>query len=523
MIRFPLWKIVLILLCVVAGFAYAAPNLLPKDQIEAWQAKVPSFVPSRTVSLGLDLQGGSHLMLEVGTDVAIRDNAENVVQALRSELRSRKIPYTSLRATPNGLNLTLRNASDMSEAHKAIRKMDPEVDIVDGSTSGSTTVTFTDARIKQIKDHAIDQSIEIVRRRIDETGTREPVIARQGENRIVLQLPGLQDPERVKEILGKTAKLGLHLMDTGSTLTGTAKVGMDMLPVQDAPPGQKLPVEKRAMVTGDMLTNAQPGFNQNSQPVVNFQLNALGAKRFCDVTTANVNKPFAIVLDGVIISYPVINEPICGGSASISGQFTVQETADLALLLRAGALPAPLKIVEERTVGPTLGSDSVAAGKKACLMSLLFVIIFSITVYGLFGVFASVALAINMIMLMAVMSMLQATLTLPGIAGMVLAIGLAVDGNVLVFERIKEELRAGRSVLQAIDIGYERARTTIIDSNLTALISALILFSFGTGPIKGFAVTTAIGVGTAYFASMMLTRLMVVSWVRWKKPKEIAA
>jgi preprotein translocase subunit SecD len=272
-----------------------------------------------------------------------------------------------------------------------------------------------------------------------------------------------------------------------------------------------------------MLTTAQPSFNQNGQPIVSFSLNALGAKRFCDATKENVGKPFAIVLDEVIVSAPNINEAICGGAAQISGAFTVQETSDMALLLRAGALPAPLKIVEERTVGPTLGSDSVEAGKKACIWALVFVIVFACTVYGLFGVFASIALLVNMTLLVAIMSMLQATLTLPGIAGMVLAIGLAVDGNVLVFERIKEELRAGRGILSAIDTGYARARTTIIDSNLTALISALMLFSFGTGPIKGFAVTTCIGVATAYFASMMLTRLMVITFLRVKKPKVIEA
>ncbi|HEY8963270.1 MAG TPA: protein translocase subunit SecD [Alphaproteobacteria bacterium] len=520
MIRFPLWKVIVILLMVVGAFAYAAPNLFPREKMDAWQAKVPSFVPSRTVSLGLDLQGGSHLMLEVGLDVAVRDQSDNLSQALRAELRSRKLPYSTLRTAPTGAKLVLRNPSDAEEAHKAIRRIEPDVDIVDGD-AGAIDVTFTENRMKQIKDRAIEQSIEIVRRRIDETGTREPVIARQGENRIVLQLPGLDNPERVKELLGKTAKLGFHLVDA-SAITGSPKVGVDLLPMQDNPT-QKIPVAKRALITGDMLDNAQPSYNQQGQPVVNFKFNAMGTKRFCDASRANVGKPFAIVLDEEVISAPVIREAICGGSGEISGGFTVQESNDLALLLRAGALPAPLKIVEERTVGPTLGSDSVAAGKKACMMALLFVVIFSCTVYGLFGVFASIALLVNMVMLMAIMSMLQATLTLPGIAGIVLAIGLAVDGNVLVFERVKEELRAGRGVLQAVDIGYERARTTIIDSNLTALISALILFSFGTGPIKGFAVTTSIGVATAYFASMMFTRLMVVSWIRWKKPREIAA
>ncbi|MCB1538303.1 MAG: protein translocase subunit SecD [Rhodospirillales bacterium] len=520
MIRIPLWKVALILLVCLAGFIYAAPNLMTRAQADAWAAKVPSFVPSRTVNLGLDLQGGSYLMLQVGLDDAIHDQADNAMQAARSELRTRKIGYSSLRVTPTGFVVVLRNPTDTDAARSAFRKADPELDLTDDG-HGTITAVFSEAKLKAIKDHAIEQSIEIVRRRVDETGTREPSIAREGEDRIVVQLPGLGDPEHVKNLLGKTAKLGFQLVDSDAAMTGKPGLGDVMLPMQEYP-GQSLPVQKNAMITGDMLVNAQPSFNQNGQPVVTFQLNTLGAKRFCDVTTQNVGKPFAIVLDNVVISAPRINEPICGGSGQISGSFTVQTSSDLALLLRAGALPAPLKIVEERTVGPTLGSDSVAAGKKACVMALVFVIVFACTVYGLFGVFASLALLMNMVLLIAVMSMLQATLTLPGIAGIVLAIGLAVDGNVLVFERIKEELRAGRSILAAVDTGYERAKTTIIDSNLTALISALILFSFGTGPIKGFAVTTSIGVGTAYFASMMLTRLMVVGFLRWKKPKAIA-
>lgn len=513
MIRFPLWKVLLILAICLGGIIYAAPNLFPKDQ-------VPGFLPSKTVALGLDLQGGSHLMLEVGIDVAIRDQADNAMQGLRSELRAQKIGYSSLRATPTGMIVILREPADAENARRAIRKVDIGMDITEGQDgANSIAAKFSNERLKQITDHAIEQSIEIVRRRVDETGTREPVIARQGENRIVVQLPGLTDPERIKELLGKTAKLGFHMVDMESSVTGRAGVGDLLLPMQENPQ-QKMAVDKRALVSGDMLTNAQPAF-RDGMPVVTFQFNAIGARRFCEATRDNVGKPFAIVLDEVIISAPRINEAICGGSGEISGGFTVQQSNDLSLLLRAGALPAPLTIVEERTVGPTLGSDSVEAGKKACIYALLFVIAFACLSYGLFGIFASFALIMNMVLLMAVLSGLQATLTLPGIAGMVLAIGLAVDGNVLVFERIKEELRAGRSILSAVDIGYERARTTIIDSNLTALISALILFSFGTGPIKGFAVTTSIGVATAYFASMMLTRMIMIGWLRWRKPKVI--
>ncbi len=520
MIRIATWKIVLILLACVLAFAWAAPNILSKEQAAAWEAKAPSFLPTKRVSLGLDLQGGSHLMLQVAIDEALKDQLVNEVQAARNALRSGKIEYTAFRSQKDGFSITLKNADQMGAAKSAIRKMDPDLDI-DEPTPGTLEARFTEAKVKAFTSHVIEQSIEIVRRRVDETGTREPVIARQGQDRIVVQVPGLSDPEYLKELLGRTARLSFQLVDTDGSMTGRAGIGSTLLPMQESP-GQKLAVKKEELITGAMLTDAQPNF-QDGMPAVSFRLNALGAKRFCDVSKANVGKPFAIVLDQTIISAPNIREAICGGSGQISGSFTVQEATDLALLLRAGALPAKLTIVEERTVGPTLGSDSVEAGKKACIFALLFVIVFACTVYGLFGVFASIALVVNMVMLMAVMSVLQATLTLPGIAGMVLAIGLAVDGNVLVFERIKEELRAGRSILSAVDTGYERAKTTIIDSNLTALISALILFSFGTGPIKGFAVTTSIGVGTAYFASMMLTRLMVVTYLRMAKPKQIAA
>ena len=520
MIRIASWKVVLILLACVAAFAWAAPNVLSPDKAAAWQTKAPSFLPSKRVSLGLDLQGGSYLMLQVAVDEALHDQLINEVQAARNALRAAKIEYTSFRPEKDGFNITLKDTSQSEAARTAIRKMDADL-VVESAPDNSIESKFSDTKMKAFVTHVIDQSIEIVRRRVDETGTREPVIARQGEDRIVVQVPGLSDPEYLKELLGRTAKLSFQLVDTEASATGHPRLDDETFAMQDNPI-QQLAVNKEELITGGMLTDAQPSF-EDGTPAVSFKLNALGAKRFCDTTKANVNKPFAIVLDQKIISAPSIREPICGGSGQISGNFTVQQASDLSLLLRAGALPAKLTIVEERTVGPTLGSDSVAAGKKACMFALLFVIIFACTVYGLFGIFASVALIVNMVMLIAIMSMLQATLTLPGIAGIVLAIGLAVDGNVLVFERIKEELRAGRSILSAVDTGYERARTTIIDSNLTALISALILFSFGTGPIKGFAVTTCIGVGTAYFASMMLTRLMVVTFLRVKKPKAIAA
>ncbi len=515
MIYIPRWKIALVIATCLIGILYALPNVLSKDT-QAWMsASLPEWMPHNTVNLGLDLQGGSHLLLEVDLASVIKDRSDSLVQGIRPDLRDAKIGYTQIAVIPEGgIRIKLRDAGDASKVRKSLRTLDSDLDVADKDNGATLEATYGAAALKKISDKTIEQSIEIIRRRVDETGTREPAIQRQGDNRIILQIPGLDNPERIKELLGRTAKLTFHLVgDTG---------GGRSLPLQDHP-GQNITIQRQWMLTGDMLTDAQPGFGQGGNPVVTFRLNGMGTKRFCDVTRDNVSKPFAIVLDGTVISAPTINEPFCGGSAQISGNFTLQEATDLSLLLRAGALPAPLHVVEERTVGPTLGADSVKAGMKACIYAFVFVFLYMSLIYGLFGIFASFALLFNMILIIAVMSTLQAILTLPGIAGIVLTIGLAVDANVLIFERIKEELRAGRSIVSALDTGYTRARTTIIDSNLTALIAAIILFSFGTGPIKGFAVTMCIGVVTSYFCALMLTQLIILSWVRWKKPKTIAA
>ena len=513
MIHIAPWKKFLIIAICVLGIAYALPNLA-SPSTRAWmQANMPAWMPTKTVNLGLDLRGGAYLLYEVKVDVVFKERAEGLSQDMRTELRKQKIGYSSFGPIPEGVRVKLRDKADGEAVRKIIRGIDADVEILNSADGQTIEAKLSEVSRKQIFDQALSQSIEIVRRRIDELGTTEPIIARQGEDRIVIQAPGA-NADQLKAIIGTTAKLNFHLVSEAGSATGKS------FPYAESP-GEKLVVDRRAIITGEMLEGAQPAFDQNGQPVISFRLNAAGARRFCDVTRNNVQKPFAIVLDNEVISAPVIREPICGGQGQISGGFSVQEANDLSLLLRAGALPAPMKVIEERTVGPTLGSDSVEAGKKACLMALLFVTIFACVSYGLFGVFASIGILINMTLIMAVMSMLQATLTLPGISGIVLTIGLAVDGNVLVFERIKEELRAGRSILSAIDTGYARARTTITDSNLTALIAAIILFSFGTGPIKGFAVTMCIGVATSYFSALMLTRLIVLTWLNWKKPREI--
>ena len=517
MIHIARWKIVMVLATCTLALLYSSPNLLGK---QSWMDSLPDWMPNKTVNLGLDLQGGSHLLLEVDINSVIRERSEDLVQTTRPELRENKIGYTRISSIKGGMRLSLRSDTDVDQVKKILRNIDNTLDIKVSEDDSIIEAIYSEEAIKQIQDQTINQSIEIVRRRVDETGTNEPVITRQGLDRIILQLPGVDDPERIKELLGTTAKLTFHLVDTGAGRSVRSGGGYKVLPMVDQP-GQTISIQRRPMLTGDMLVNAQSAFNQNGQPAVSFRLNGIGAKKFCDVTRENTNKPFAIVLDNEVISAPNINEPICGGSAQITGSFTLQETNDLALLLRAGALPAPLSILEERTVGPSLGADSVEAGKIASLVGFALIIVFMALSYGLFGIFADIALMLNIALIFALLSTLQATLTLPGIAGIVLTVGMAVDANVLIFERIREEMRQGRSAMASIDAGYSRAMATIIDSNLTTLIAAIILFSFGTGPIKGFAVTLGIGIMTSFFSAIMVTRLMVVTWLKRKKPSTL--
>lgn len=525
MIHIARWKVILILFVCFFGFAYSAPNMM-SEQTRAKIADVlPSWMPHKTVNLGLDLQGGSHLLLEVDYKVVVKERIDGLEQAVRSDLRKEKI-LPRISKLSDGLRLNLRNKDEADKARSILRQQGMQLGIIDTEDGKTLEARLNESEIKTIQDQTIEQSIEIVRRRVDETGTREPVIQRQGDDRIIVQIPGLDNPQHIKDLLGRTAQLSFHLVNDSVASNLRQGGGSKTLPMADNP-GITINIARRAMLTGDMIKNAQPTFSQMSgQPVVSFALDSIGTKKFCQVTRENTGKPFAIVLkDGPrkeeVISAPNINEPICGGQAIISGDFTIKEVTDLALLIRAGALPAPLKVLEERTVGPSLGEDSVSAGKKASLVGLLFVLLFMGMTYGLFGLFANIALVVNVGLIFAMLSALQATLTLPGIAGIVLTIGMAVDANVLIFERIREEIRTGRSPMPAVDAGYSRAMSTIIDSNLTTLIAAIILFSFGTGPIKGFAVTLGIGIVTSFFAAIMVTRLMVATWLVRKKPSEL--
>jgi len=533
MVYFPKWKIVLVLAICVLGLAFAAPNFVDRKLTEG----LPDWLPHQQVSLGLDLQGGSHLLLKVESNAVIQEQLEAVMDGIRIDLRRERIRYRDLAPLAGaegdagyGVGVTIPRAEDFEKARETVRESAADMSISSDEETGRIELLFGEAQIAERRRSALGQSIEIVRRRIDETGVREPTIQAQGAERVLVQLPGIDDPERIKQLLGQTAKMTFHLVDAENSvsdaLAGRVPPGSRVMPSANEVRADGTPVmylvEKRVMVSGENLVDAQPSFDQRSgQPIVSFRFDSRGGKKFGDVTSSNVGRPFAIVLDGKVISAPVIREAILGGSGQISGNFTVQSANDLALLLRAGALPAPLTILEERTVGPGLGADSIAAGKVASIIGLIAVIVFMAVAYRRFGMMADVALAMNIFLILAALSVLQATLTLPGIAGIVLTIGMAVDANVLVFERIREETRAGRTPISAIDAGYSRAFKTIIDANVTTLIAAVLLYVFGSGPVRGFAVTLAIGIVTSMFTAIMLTRLMVVSWLRSSKPKEL--
>ncbi|HSK38716.1 MAG TPA: protein translocase subunit SecD [Arenibaculum sp.] len=520
MVYFARWKIILVLVVCALGVLYAAPNLLGRSAMDRFGG-LPGWLPTQTVNLGLDLQGGSHLLLEVEVGQVIAERLNTIVDSVRTELRGARIGYTDLGVQRDAVTFTVRDPADVERARRIVGELDTDLTVA--AEGGRIVARFSEAAIELRTRQAVEQSIEIVRRRIDETGTREPTIQRQGADRILVQLPGVDDPERVKRLLGQTAKLSFRFIDETTTPSearaGRLPPGSELLPSTESPT-QSYVVRKRVMVGGDTLVDAQPTF-QDGAAVVSFRFDSVGARRFGDATRDNVGRLFAIVLDEQVISAPVIREPILGGSGVISGNFTVQTAQDLALLLRAGALPAPLTILEERTVGPGLGQDSIEAGQIASILGLVLVLVFMVITYGLFGLMANIALLFNIALIFAALSVLQATLTLPGIAGIILTIGMAVDANVLIFERIREEARAGRTVISAIDAGYSRALTTIIDSNLTTLIAALLLFTLGSGPVRGFAVTLAIGILTSMFTAIMVTRLMVVSWLRRTRPKAI--
>jgi preprotein translocase subunit SecD len=528
MLFFTRWKAAAIIITALVVCLFAVPNFFPESVVQKW----PSWA-QRHVVLGLDLQGGSHLLLEVDTNAVRKERLQSLADDVLRVLRQARIPFTGRAIRGNSVEVHITRATDVDNALAKLRELSQPLSgilgvsgqrSVDVSESGGLiTLTPSDAAITERIRQAVDQSIQIIERRVNELGLVEPTIQREGVDRILVQVPGLQDPSRLKEILGKTAKLDFRMVDLSmSAQQATESHPPEDSEILDGEAGAKYLIEKRVLVSGADLVDAQPGFDQRtSEPIVSFRFNSTGARKFAEATQANVGKPFAIVLDNKVISAPVIREPILGGSGQISGNFTVQQANDLAILLRAGALPAPLTIIEERTVGPGLGQDSINAGEHAAYAGAALVIIFMFATYGLFGLFANIAVAINVAMIFGVLSMLSATLTLPGIAGIVLTVGIAVDSNVLIYERIREEVRAGRTAINAIDAGFSRALATILDSNITTFIAAAVLFYIGTGPVRGFAVTLGVGILTSLFTAFTMTRLIMAYWVRLWRPRTV--
>jgi preprotein translocase subunit SecD len=522
MLFFEKWKVILILLVCALGVVYAVPSFTPRETV----AGLPSWAPHKQIPLGLDLQGGSHLLVEVDVNTVIRERLNGLVDEVRSALRRINVGYTNLGVAGFGVTFTLRDAVDVPRVREAISRIDPDTTV---SVEGSRIqLTLTERAIAERKGAVVQQSIEIVNRRVNEMGVVEATIVRQGSDRILVQVPGFDDPERLKALIGKTAKLNFQLVDLSmppeDAQAGRAPPGSELLPSDHERDASGRPVmylvQRRIMVSGENLVDARASF-QDNQPVVSFRFDAVGARRFGEVTRANVGKPFAIVLDGKVISAPVIREPILGGSGIISGRFTVQETQDLALLLRAGALPAPLTVLEERTIGAELGADSILAGEIACIAAYLLIAILMLVSYGLFGIVANIGLLLNLVFTITIMALLEATLTLPGIAGMVLGLAMSIDANVLVYERMREEERAGRTVISAIDVSFRRAYITIIDSNVTVFLASMILYLFGSGPVRGFAVTLSIGIVCSMFTAVTLNRMLVVQWLAWRRPKAL--
>ena len=530
MLYFTRWKALAIILTALVVCLCAVPNFFPEATVKAW----PKWA-QRHLVLGLDLQGGSHILLEVDSNSVKKDKLDQVRDDVRRTLRDAKIGYTGLAVRNDSVEVRVKD-TDLQNALTKLRELSQPLGGLLG-TSGQRSLEVSDAggglirltvppaAITERVRQSVEQSIQIVERRVNELGTVEPLIQRQGADRILVQVPGLQDPTRLKELLGKTAKLDFRMVDltvpADQALQGRAPPDSEVL-MSSTSPKTPYVIKKQVLVSGGDLTDAQPGFDQRTgEPIVSFRFNTSGSRKFAQATSENVGQPFAIVLDNEVISAPVIREPITGGSGQISGSFTVQAANDLAILLRAGALPAPLTIIEERTVGPGLGQDSIEKGELAAYVGSIMVIVFMLVTYRLFGVFANIAVAINVAMIFGVLSLLNATLTLPGIAGIVLTVGIAVDSNVLIYERIREELRGGRTAISAIDAGFKRALSTILDSNITTFIAAAVLFYIGTGPVRGFAVTLGIGIITTVFTAFLFTRLIVAGWVRWKRPQSV--
>jgi preprotein translocase subunit SecD len=552
MLQFPLWKKLVIWGLCLLGIAAAAPNLfydrveqhndalariektgVTSDADATARALWPGWLPSNILSLGLDLRGGAHLLAEVKLEDVYKSRMQSLWPEMRKVLGEKRAEIGGVRRAPSAdgeLKIQIEKPEALAAAVAAAKTLSAPVVSLTGvgqstfdiTGEGNTvTVRLSEAEKAATNDRTMQQALEIIRRRVDAAGTREPTILRQGSDRILIQVPGLGSAEALKALIGTTAKLTFQPV-IGQTQDANAKPGAgNVLAPAEGEPGIYYILEDRPVVSGDDLVNAAPSFDQNGAPAVSFNFDTTGARAFGQYTAENIGQLFAIVLDGKVISAPRIQSAIPGGSGIITGNFTVQSSTDLAVLLRSGALPAGMNFLEQRTIGPELGQDSIDAGRVSTVVAMAAVSAFMIASYGLFGVFAIIALTINMAMLLGGLTMIGATLTLPGIAGIVLTIGMAVDANVLIFERIREELRAAKSPARAIELGYERALPAIIDANLTTMITALVLFFVGAGPVRGFAVTLALGIITSVFTAIYVTRLLIVAWYDWRRPKSV--
>lgn len=535
MLYFAPWKMVLVALVCVIGVLFSLPNFLDRETAE----KLSETIPARQLNLGLDLQGGSHALLEVGIAEVVQEELENREDAIRQALREarvegKRVRYRNLGVSGESVTVQLTQPEQFETALEAIRGTASQLrfnlltgtgggdDIdVEATSDGLVTVRLTEESKKETLDRVVEQAIEVLRRRVDELGVSEPTIQRQGAARILLQLPGvsslppMQQAKMVFRMVDQTANP--NQVRQGGSLPSGSELLESYERNPDGSPSEYFVVRKKVEVSGEHLVDAQTTYDRG-QPVVSFRFDTVGGEKFGKVTAANVGRPFAIVLDDRVISAPVIRQPILGGSGIITGNFSVPEANELSLLLRAGALPAAIIVIEQRTVGPSLGQDSIDAGEIAAIIAFALVMVFMVLSYGIFGLAADIALVINLFLIMGLLSMLQATLTLPGIAGIVLTIGMAVDANVLVFERIREEIRAGKTPFAAMDAGYQRALGTILDANVTTFLAATILFAMGSGPVRGFAVTLGIGILTSVFTAVTVTRLMLVIWLRRTRP-----
>ncbi|TQM93111.1 protein translocase subunit SecD [Roseinatronobacter monicus] len=554
MLQIPMWKRVLIWSICALALLFAIPNLFydrverhndAVAMIEAGQgdaamqdarAAWPFFLPSFLVNLGLDLRGGAHLLAEVRVSEVYADRIDGMWPSVRDRLRDDRDVVGAVRRIPSDdpgeLRVRITNTDAIDEAASFVRELAQPTQSISGFSQArdlevrvegeDIVVTLSEAERVATDERTMRLSLEIIRRRVDEAGTREPTIQRQGSDRILIQVPGIGSAEELKELIGTTARLTFHpVVNVTSNPDQVPEPRQVIYPSIDEP-GSYYILEQTPVVTGEQLVDAQPGMDQNNRPAVNFRFNPAGGRAFGIYTAENIGNPFAIVLDGEVISAPVIQSHIPGGSGIITGRFTVEETSQLAVLLRAGALPAEMDFLEERTVGPELGQDSIDAGRIAAMVAMVAVLGFMLASYGIFGIIANIALLLNISMIFALLSLIGATLTLPGIAGIVLTIGMAVDATVLIFERIREEMRTAKGPARAIELGYDKALSAILDANITTFITALILFAMGSGPVRGFAITLGLGILTSVFTALMVTRLMMVIYFERRRPKTLA-